>query len=138
MTAITTTPQPASTSLLKQVILRHPLIAYFVMAFAGFWGLQLPLWLSRDGLSILPSTLPMVPAMLLFVLSVWAGSGLAALVVTATESGRTGVRAFLRRYLHWRVGLRWYLVVLLGFPLLYVLAATVFMGMAPLRALAGQ
>ena len=83
----------------------------------------------RPGL--LPYTLPMVPAMLLFILSVWTGPALAALVVTATESGREGVRAFLRRYVHRRVGLRWYLVVLLGFPLLYLLAAAVFMGAAP-------
>jgi hypothetical protein len=125
MTAITTTTQPASASALRQAIIRHPLLAYLALAFAGTWVVQLPLWLSRDGLGLLPYTLPILPAMLLFVLSVWAGPTLAALVVTATESGRAGVRGFLRRYVHWRVGLRWYLVVLLGFPLLYLLAAKV-------------
>jgi membrane protease YdiL (CAAX protease family) len=138
MTAITTTPQPASTSLLKQVIIHHPLLAYFVLAFAGFWGLQLPMLLSRDGLGLLPYTMPMLPAMLLFVLSTYAGPALAAFVVTATESGRAGVRDFLRRYIRWRVGLRWYLVVLLGYPIVYVLAATIFMGVAPLQAVAAR
>ncbi|HEU5101036.1 MAG TPA: CPBP family glutamic-type intramembrane protease [Roseiflexaceae bacterium] len=136
MTAITTTTQPASASALKQAIIRHPLLAYFALAFAGTWGVQFPLWLSQDGLGLLPYTLPMVPAMLLFLVSVWAGPALAAFVVTTTESGSAGLRAFLRRYVHWRVGLRWYLVVLLAYPLLYVFAATVFMGMAPMQALA--
>src|SRR5688500_4719210 len=127
MAAIART-QPASTSWLKRFIIPHPLVAYFVLAFAGFWGVQLPMVLSQDGFGLLPYTVPMLPFMLLFLLSVYAGPLLAAFVVTATESGRAGVRDFLRRFLRWRVGLRWYFVVLLGYPMLYVLAAMVFMG----------
>ncbi|HZG66411.1 MAG TPA: CPBP family intramembrane glutamic endopeptidase, partial [Herpetosiphonaceae bacterium] len=66
------------------------------------------------------------------------GPALAAFVVTVTESGRAGVRAHLRRYVCWRVGLRWYFVVLLGYPILYVLAATAFMGTAALEAVADR
>ena len=138
MTARTTTIQPVSAAWLKQVIIRHPLVAYFVLAFAGSWGVQLPMLLSQDGFGLLPYTVPMLPAMLLFVLGTWAGPTLAALVVTAAESGRAGVRAFLRRYLQWRVGLRWYLLVLVGHPLLFLVAATVALGSAPLHALAGK
>ncbi len=137
MSAITKT-HPAAASALKQGFIRHPLVAYFVLAFAGFWGVQLPMLLSQDGLGLLPYTVPMLPFMLLFVVSVWAGPALAALIVTATESGRAGVRAFLRRFIHWRVGLRWYFVVLLGYPILYVLTATVFMGVAPLQAVVAK
>ncbi len=136
MTTLTTTTQPASVSALKQVIIRHPLVAYFGLAFAGTWGVQLPMLLSRDGLGLLPHTVPMLPFMLLFLLSTYAGPALAAFVITATESGRTGVRAFLCRFVRWRVGLRWWLLVLGGYPLLHVLAATVFMGTAPLQAVA--
>ena len=114
MTARTTTIQPASASTLKQLIIRHPLVAYFVLAFGGSWGLQLPMLLSRDGFGLLPYSVPMLPFMLLFLLSTYAGPTLAALLVTATEGGPAGVRAHLRRYVQWRVGLRWYLVVLLG------------------------
>ena len=138
MTARTTTIQPASASTLKQLIIRHPLVAYFVLAFGGSWGLQLPMLLSRDGFGLLPYSVPMLPFMLLFLLSTYAGPTLAALLVTATEGGGAGVQAHLRRYVQWRVGLRWYLVVLLGYPLLYVLAATVFMGAAALQAVAGK
>ena len=133
-----TTTQPPSASSLKQAIIRHPLVAYFVLAFAGFWGVQLPMLLSRDGLGLLPYTVPMLPAIVLFLLSTYAGPALAAFVVTATESGRAGVRDFLRRFVHSRVGLRWYFVVLLGYPILYVVAATVFMGTAALEAVAAR
>jgi hypothetical protein len=77
------------------MIYRHLLVAYFALAFAGAWGVQFPLLLSQDGLGLLPYTLPMLPAMLLFLLSVWASLALAAFAVTATESGRAGVRTFL-------------------------------------------
>ena len=137
MAAIETT-QPASTSSLQQAIVRHPLVAYFVLAFAGFWAVQLPMLLSQDGFGLLPYTVPLLPFMLLFLLSTWAGPALAAFVVTVTESGRAGVRAHLRRYVCWRVGLRWYFVVLLGYPILYVLAATAFMGTAALEAVADR
>lgn len=123
---------------LCSIIARYPLVAYFLLAFVGFWGVQLPMLLSQDGFGLLPYTVPLVPAMLLFLVSVWAGPGLAAFVVTAAERGRAGVWAFLRRYVHWRVGLRWYLLVFLGYPVLYVLAAMVFMGTAPLQAVASK
>ncbi len=137
MSAVTTV-HPAGALSLKQVIARHPLVAYFVLAFAGFWGVQLPMLLSRDGFGLLPYTVPMLPAMLLFLLSTYAGPLLAVFVVTATESGHVGVRDFLRRFVRWRVGLRWYFVVLLGYPILYVLAATVFIGVAALEAVAAR
>ncbi len=133
-----TTTQPASAASLKQVVIRHPLVAYFVLAFAGFWGLQLPMLLSQAGFGLLPYTVPLVPFALLALLSTWAGPALAAFVVTATESGRSGVRAFLRRYVQWRVGLRWYLLVLLGYLILYILAGTVFIGVAALQAVAAR
>ncbi len=46
MAAITTTPPP-STSALKQAIIRHPLVAFFVLAFAITWLSVLPMTLSR-------------------------------------------------------------------------------------------
>jgi hypothetical protein len=44
------------------------------------------------------------------------GPTLAAFIVTGATEGRAGIRCLLRRYVLWRVGLRWYLVVLLGPP----------------------
>jgi hypothetical protein len=48
-------------------------------------------------------------------LGLFVGYGLAfaALVMTSLTQGRPGVRTLLGRFLIWRVGLRWYLIVLL-------------------------
>ncbi len=72
MTAFTTT-RPTAAQSLKQAIIRHPLVAYFVLAFAGSWGVQLPMLLSQDGFGLLPYTVPVLPFMLLFIVSLWAG-----------------------------------------------------------------
>ena len=47
MSTVTTTSQPATTSPLKRLIIRHPLITFFVIAFAGSWIAALPLVLAQ-------------------------------------------------------------------------------------------
>src|SRR5438445_2711886 len=48
--------------------------------------------------------------------------GLAAIIVTGAISGRAGIRALLGRLLIWRLGLRWYLVPILGSAALWLAA----------------
>jgi membrane protease YdiL (CAAX protease family) len=101
---------------LKRLIVRHPLVAYFFIAFAGTWACLLPIALSRgvNGLGILPfrSDIALLTA---FVLGPLAGPALASLAVTAVTSGRAGVGLLLRRCVQWRVGIGWYLVAMFGF-----------------------
>jgi len=49
--------------------------------------------------------------------------------------GRAGVPDLARRSLRWRVGVRWYLIALLGVPIASVLCASAIYGLAPLNAL---
>jgi hypothetical protein len=49
-----------------------------------------------------------------FLLAGLAGPTLASFVMTAATSGKAGVRHLLHRYVLWRVGLHWYLLVLFG------------------------
>jgi membrane protease YdiL (CAAX protease family) len=74
----------------------------------------------------------------LFLAGSFCGPTLAAFVVTAALEGREGVRHFVRRYGQWRVGLRWYLAFLLGFPAMYLIPASLWMGIEPLQALVQQ
>lgn len=57
-------------------------------------------------------------------LGLFVGHGLAAaaLIMTGLTQGRAGIGALLRRFLIWRVGVQWYLVILLG-PAILGLAA---------------
>jgi membrane protease YdiL (CAAX protease family) len=50
-------------------------------------------------------------------------------------SGKAGVRDLVHRSLRWRVGIRWYLIALLGVPVASVLCASALFGLAPLEAL---
>ena len=88
-------------------------LKYFVMAFAFtwfFWGLQL---LGVRG--VIP-TLPGLTGIATL------GPLVAAVVVTAQERGRAGLRSLLSRVLRWRAAPIWYAVALLG-PLVLTLGA---------------
>src|SRR2546421_10452037 len=130
MTTIATTSQPATFSSLKRLISRHPLIAYFVIAFAGTWVPLLPFALSRgvNGLGLLPYCLPDKTFYIAFVLAALAGPDLASLTVTVIISGRAGVGQLRRRCVQWRVGIQWYLIAIFGFLLIFLLGYSVFLG----------
>lgn len=88
---------------MKNLISRFPLIAFFVMAFLFSWIAVTPLILNRS--------LPVEPFQMLGAL---VGPTLSAIIVTAILEGRKGVSSFFKRYLQWRAGFVWWLVVLFG------------------------
>ena len=114
------------------LIKRHPLTAYFALAFAGTWITFLPVWFSSRGLGLLPFDVPEAVAILLFILATFTGPTLAAFVVTAIESGREGVWKLVRRYGQWKVGGQWYLLLLIGYPLVFVIGFSAALGVEPL------
>jgi hypothetical protein len=113
MTATTPSVQQPAMSR-PGLIGRHPLAAYFAIAFAGTWIAVLPLLLGADGLGLFRYHFG--DAGILFaVLGAFTGPMLAALTVTRVTEGWAGVRALFDRARQWRVGAGWYLVALFGF-----------------------
>jgi membrane protease YdiL (CAAX protease family) len=106
----------------------HPLVTYFVLTYAISW-LTLG-WVALASHGLLPFNTPSgLRSLLLLVGS--SGPLLAALLLVATTTGKGGWRAFFRQFLIWRVGLWWYLVVLLEpalVTLLVQVGSTVFGG----------
>lgn len=100
---------------LRRLIQRHPLVAYFVLAFVGTWLFIAPI-----------------------LLSTYAGPFPAALIVTRVVDGQTGMHQLLRRIVQWRVGAGWYLLVLVGYPLVFLLGLTTEQGAEPMTALVEQ
>ena len=131
MSTIATGSQPATSSPLKRLISGHPLLAYFVIAFAGTWLFFLPFVLSRNvnGLGLLPFTIPDIALFAAFILGTLAGPALASLAVTAVTSGKAGVGLLLRRCVRWRVGIGWYLIAIFGLLLVYLIGYGVFYGL---------
>ncbi len=81
----------------------HPIITYFILAYAISWIIVAPLVASAQGFIDAP-----VPFALHY-LNDYAPL-LAAVITTGITSGTDGVRELLRRMIKWRVGLGWVLV----------------------------
>ena len=90
---------------LRTQIKRHPLGAYFVIAYAISWGIWAPLVVGVQGGSA---------GATLLIMAGGFGPALAGLKVAWICEGRGGVRRWAGRILRWRVALGWYLVVLFG------------------------
>jgi CAAX protease family protein len=122
----------------KVLLVRHPLVSFFVMAYAFSWIVWAPWVLGEDGARLLPSAWTGPLSGLLLPAGILAGPTLSAFIMTGVTEGRSGVRRLLGRYVLWRVGIRWYLFALLGIPLLMVLGTMIVSGDLPnLGALGG-
>jgi membrane protease YdiL (CAAX protease family) len=110
------------------VLARHPLAFFFLIAYAGAWLLELPVVLSRTGTGLLPYTLPPAVVIVAIAAATFTGPTFSAFVMARVTEGREGPKRLLRRYVQWRVKLRWYLFVLLVIPASEVLGAIVLPG----------
>jgi membrane protease YdiL (CAAX protease family) len=118
---------------LKALAKRYPLISYFALAYALTWIFVIPIMLSQRGLGVI--NLP-DPLLLVFLLvSTYSGPLPAALIMTTLIDGKEGRRQLWRRVFQWRVGLGWYLVLLVGYPLIFLIGLTFYAGAAPWVAL---
>ena len=104
---------------------------FLALAFALSWAVWVPAWLASLGLGFDQFKTPVVG------LVGALGPGLAALLVAGLTQGRAGLAELLRRLRIWRVGLRWYLFVLLLGPAVLSLVYLVYgvPEQAPVRTL---
>src|SRR5215213_7401850 len=84
------------------LLARHPLISFFVMAYAFSWLMFLPGVLAYYGAlkNVSPSIISSlgIAGLLRPILS--------GFIMTAVTEGRAGVRHWLHRIVRWRVGIR--------------------------------
>jgi membrane protease YdiL (CAAX protease family) len=110
----------------RGLLARHPLISFFVIAFALAWLIEVPLALSANGI------LPKLP-LLVFAIAIPVATlapAASAFIVTGVTEGKVGVVRLLRRCVRWRVGVQWYLFILIGIPIIVLLGAIVVPGAA--------
>src|SRR3954468_11238494 len=94
------------------LLARHPLISFFVMAFAFSWLAWSPWVLSEDGAGLLPYKLGDAASGLLNAAAILLGPTLSGFIMTGVTEGRAGMRRLLRWIMLWRVELRWYVFAL--------------------------
>ncbi len=103
---------------IKAFIESHPLLSYFVLAFAVTWG---GFVLAVGGPGGIPATKEQFTTLpLLAILAVLVGPSASGLLLTGLVYGREGFRDLFTRMTRWRVGARWYAVALLTAPLVFV------------------
>jgi len=112
-------PGPASRAVLQSntvnALRRHPLTVFFVLALGATWAV----WIPRAA---------GVPMGIIAELSTWIVA-LAAVLAAALTGGRDAVKDLGARLLRWRVGLRWYVLVILGPAAFALTSAGVFLAL---------
>ena len=101
MSTTTVAPRQVHT---QSLVRRHPLISFYVLTYAISWLIWAPLVILRD-------SIPGPVGLVLTLLGSLVPSTL-ALVFIGLLKGRPGVRRVLRRLVHGRIGLSWYLAAL--------------------------
>ncbi|QBD75069.1 CPBP family intramembrane metalloprotease [Ktedonosporobacter rubrisoli] len=101
---------------LRGFLQRHPLVSYFVMAYGFSWIAWLPYILSQDGFGLLPFH----PGQAALLPGAFLGPFLSGFVMTAVMEGKPGVGRLLRRIVQWRMNWYWYLIALVGIPIIII------------------
>lgn len=116
---------------MKEFVKSHPLITFFVLAYAIAWGLILLIdyWTGfgafrgeiglNEGVS---------SSLLLVWLSMLAGPSIAGIVMTSILDGKEGLRRLFSSMFRWKVSLWWYAAALLIFPVLVAVIIYSFAG----------
>jgi len=99
---------------LSNSLKNNPIPAFFALTFVIAWSIWLPLGL------LAPEYI------LLTLLGAWAPT-ISAIILIGLSEGRVGIKKFLKKVFRWRVGLRWYLIVLFGIAVIAYLAIGVGM-----------
>jgi membrane protease YdiL (CAAX protease family) len=94
---------------------RHPLLSYFVLAYAITWG-GILIFLVSIGFQF--AAIQMQEGLIIFGLMI-LGPSLSGLLLTAALDGRAGLADIWQRMTRWRVGGRWYAIALLTNPVLF-------------------
>ena len=129
MSDLTVQPRTPWYSGPRQWISRYPIAAFLIMVYVVNAVTALSPTLTRRDL------LPYNQAPYDLLAHIF-GIAVPAFIVTAVLRGTAGVREFIQRCLRWRVGIGWYLLVILGPTVLTLLLATALAGTPPLTAVA--
>jgi uncharacterized protein len=98
---------------------KHPLVTYFACVFALTWGIGAAVLFAPSLVRVFISG----PALTnpLFYLAVYAPT-ITSLILTTIEDGTSGLKRLFARLIPWRVSVLWYVVILIGFPAVGMLA----------------
>lgn len=104
----------------ESFVQKYPLFSFFILAISLTWPFLIADALGSWGL--IPFRMPAFgPGILLSLLMAYCPT-IAAVLVVGMAEGKAGIRKLFSRFLIWRVGLRWYVITIVGVGLLYFAA----------------
>lgn len=129
--------QKAHTSARQYLVPSRALISFVLLTLAITWGIAgFYIYFPERAVALFGE---MEGAHPLYFLATW-GPGIAGIVTVLIYGGRQGLRAFMSRLFMWRTGIHWWLLVLIGFPVIFVVGSLIKGGplLAPMEDGAGQ
>jgi membrane protease YdiL (CAAX protease family) len=96
------------------IFTRKPLVSFFLLAFIISWVIWTPLvvYYYRSPFPISFAETP--PLLIALALLGFFGPTFAGLIMAGLEDGRAGIKRLLSGWKRWRVGIQWYLVILVS------------------------
>lgn len=122
---------PAQERGFKAFAKRHPLTAYFVLAYGIMWLAISPMVVDALEIANVPDAISLIS----YILSSLLGPTVAAFLVTGALEGKPGTRLLLRRTFQFRAGWQWYMVILLVPLMIWIGAYSFLYNGAPLMGL---
>ena len=133
MSAVSTSAHPTTPYALTRWVTAHPLVTFFVLAYAITWGI-----VGGAMLAVISGAMTEDSPLVATLLQLYSfGPAFAALIAAATAGWR-GLRDVLGSLDPRRIGLGWYPLAIVTPPLALALGEAVFFGAAPLVGLVEQ
>ncbi len=134
MSALSAPAHPRAPSALTRWVTAHPLVTFFVLAYAITWGI-----IGGAMLAVISGAMTEDSPLVATLLQLYSfGPAFAALVAAAATAGWRGLRNLLASLDPRRIGLGWYPLAIVTPPLVFALGEAVFFGAAPLVGLVEQ
>jgi membrane protease YdiL (CAAX protease family) len=110
-----TIPESSSPARFIRAVREHPLAAFLMILYPVSWVLFLPALLGTEGFGLIGVDIPAQVGILLVTIFGLTG---VAFMVTRIVDGKDGTRRLRRHYYQFRAGPQWYVLALLGAPVL--------------------
>lgn len=110
--------------MLRNLVRRHQIISFFVLVLFLSWGIYTVLPVP-GGLGNKPSSGEVAPVSGLLSFVKQFTPLIAGLVIARLAGGKAGVKALKRQALNWRTSPKWYIIVLIIFPILLFAISTI-------------
>src|SRR5262249_38042952 len=105
----------------ENLLARHPLCFFFLIAYAFSWLAEMPLVLSEDGAGLLSYRSPL-GLYTSITIATFVGPFLSGFLMTSITQGTQGGGRLLCQLALWQVTFKWYLFALIGLPAIMVLS----------------